>query len=244
MSLSNTYSAGVACAPPPSYTRNELFDRLGRQAAGRLVSAGRRVVYAMGDTLWVDGDAVTHVLFIERGLVSLQWGDVDGGTADVDMIGAEGALGLAEALAGARFEFGVRAELPTEGVLVPAEALRELVEGDPAALKTFWAYTTEAQGRMRRGVGCASRHSARMRLADYLVSVDASAPYGRLRITQEMLAGALGVYRTTVTALLAQFADEALITAGRGWLMIVNRKGLERVACGCRRLEHRPHAAD
>lgn len=223
---------------------NELLFRFGPDVAGRLVAAGRHVSYSAGEPLWAEGDEAQHILFLDRGLITLQWVDIDGGTAEVDMVGPEGAVGLIEALARTPFAFDIKTELASEGLLVPADVVRELIETDREVADASWSYAIEGQTRARRGVGCASRHSAGMRLADYLLSIDLSSGGGRLRITQEMLAGALGVYRTTVTALLARFADDALITAGRGWLMIVNRNGLERVACGCRRREHHLHAAE
>ena len=56
---------------------------------------------------------------------------------------------------------------------------------------------------------------------------------GRLVLTQEALAGLLGVQRTTVNAVARQLAEEGLITTRRGTIEVNDRAGLERRTCEC-----------
>ena len=92
--------------------------------------------------------------------------------------------------------------------------------------------------------GCAARHGLRARLADYLLALQAAAPGALLSVTQEELAAALGVYRTTVTALLGQFADEGLVATGRGRLSVRDPSRLGQAACGCQALHADLNVAD
>jgi Mn-dependent DtxR family transcriptional regulator len=52
-------------------------------------------------------------------------------------------------------------------------------------------------------------------------------------LTQESLAGLLGVQRTTVNAVARELQDEGLITTRRGIIEVHDRAGLERRTCEC-----------
>ena len=52
-------------------------------------------------------------------------------------------------------------------------------------------------------------------------------------LTQEALAGLLGVQRTTVNAVARALQDEGLITTRRGAIQVIDRAGLKRRACEC-----------
>lgn len=215
-------------------TPNILLARLGATAEATLRQAGRTVAYRPGERIFSEGAPATQVLFVEQGAATLHWADLEGATAEVDLVAQDGAIGLLETLARGRIAFDVRAELPVEGLLVPADAVRQLAETSPAAAVAFWTHALHRQTQVRRSVGCASRHGARARLADYLLAIDSLSPGRRLPLTQEGLGSALGVYRTTVTALVAGLVEARVVASGRGWLRIIDRPGLSQIACGCR----------
>jgi len=54
-----------------------------------------------------------------------------------------------------------------------------------------------------------------------------------LAMTQETLSQALGVRRTTLTLIACKFRDLGLIRYQRGRIDVVNRAGLEKIACEC-----------
>jgi Mn-dependent DtxR family transcriptional regulator len=55
----------------------------------------------------------------------------------------------------------------------------------------------------------------------------------RLALTQEALAGLLGVQRTTVNAVARLLQEQELIAYRRGAIQVLDRAGLARVACEC-----------
>lgn len=213
-------------------TGNLLLKRFGAGEAS-LREAGRPVMYGAGEPIVAAETILKHVLFVDRGLVALHWIDVDGASVEVDAVGPDGAVGLLEALTLSPMTVDARAELATEGLEVPVAAIIRLADDDPAARSRIWRYAIRTETRTRRRVGCLARHGARARLADHLLVRDSLAPRERLPLTQEGLALSLGVYRTTVTALVAELLDSGLVAASRGWITVVDRGGLSRIACGC-----------
>ncbi|HMI54791.1 MAG TPA: helix-turn-helix domain-containing protein, partial [Gemmatimonadaceae bacterium] len=60
----------------------------------------------------------------------------------------------------------------------------------------------------------------------------------RINLTQQALAGLLGVQRTTVNAVLQSLEQDGLIATGRGVIRVIERPGLMRRSCECyQRLE-------
>ena len=81
-------------------------------------------------------------------------------------------------------------------------------------------------------VACNSFHSIEARAARWLLTAHDRAGR-RLELTQESLAGLLGVQRTTVNAVARELQDEGLITTRRGIIEVHDRDGLERRSCEC-----------
>jgi CRP-like cAMP-binding protein len=63
--------------------------------------------------------------------------------------------------------------------------------------------------------------------------IDDRLQTAELRITQDLLARLLGTRRATVTQAANQLQDGQFIESLRGRIKILNRKGLENVACSC-----------
>ena len=53
------------------------------------------------------------------------------------------------------------------------------------------------------------------------------------QITQEFLSNMLGVRREAVNKSATNFQQQELIRYSRGYLTILDRKGLEQLACNC-----------
>ena len=81
-------------------------------------------------------------------------------------------------------------------------------------------------------VACNSFHPIEARAARWLLTAHDRGG-NRLELTQESLAGLLGVQRTTVNAVARELQDEGLITTRRGIIEVHDRAGLERRSCEC-----------
>ena len=71
------------------------------------------------------------------------------------------------------------------------------------------------------------------RLARWLLQTRDRIDTDVLPLTQEFLSQMLGVRRTTVTLVARQLEQAAVIKNRRGRIIVMNRKGLEDVACEC-----------
>jgi DNA-binding transcriptional regulator YhcF (GntR family) len=88
-----------------------------------------------------------------------------------------------------------------------------------------------------QSVACNAFHSIPERAARWLLHAQ-DRTGDRIELTQQALAGLLGVQRTTVNAVAQSLEQEGLIATGRGVVQVVDRAGLMRRSCECyRRLE-------
>ena len=83
-----------------------------------------------------------------------------------------------------------------------------------------------------QSVACNTFHAIENRAARWLLTAQDRAG-DRIVLTQEALAGLLGVQRTTVNAVARALQDEGLITTRRGAIQVVDRAGLKRRSCEC-----------
>jgi CRP-like cAMP-binding protein len=84
-----------------------------------------------------------------------------------------------------------------------------------------------------QSVACNAFHPIEARAARWLLHAQDRASSDRLELTQESLAGLLGVQRTTVNVVARVLQEQGLIAYRRGAIQVIDRAGLHRVSCDC-----------
>ena len=82
-------------------------------------------------------------------------------------------------------------------------------------------------------MACNALHSVEARFCRWLLSCDDRIDSSTVALTQEFLADMLGVQRTTVTVVARALQAAGLIRYRRGVVDILDRAGLEAIACEC-----------
>jgi CRP-like cAMP-binding protein len=187
----------------------------------------------LAEVLSEPGQPTTYVYFPTQGFISLIALVKGSPGVEVGMVGREGMLGVQLALG------------------VVAAPLHALVQGKGAALrmagkafKTELAASTALQNALNRyqyvlmaqlaeSAACVRFHQIGPRLARWLLMSQDRSQLSSFDVTQEFLAYMLGVRRAGITEAAGALQKSSLISYTRGKLTVQNRKGLERVACGC-----------
>ena len=124
----------------------------------------------------------------------------------------------------ATFSEDIRGQIEPDGEIV------ELAVGERANI--FCRFSDYLLAEVMQSAACNSFHSIQQRAARWLLTAQDRAG-DRIELTQEALAGLLGVQRTTVNAVVGVLQDQGLISARRGRVIVVDRAGLKRQACEC-----------
>lgn len=119
-----------------------------------------------------------------------------------------------------------------------ASILREeLRVGSPLQLLLL-RYTRSFIALISQSVSCSQHHSLERRFARWLLMMHDYSDSDTLRLTHEMVAGMIGTRRAGVTVASLALKERNLIDAGRGWVKILDRPGLEATACECYAIIH------
>ena len=187
-----------------------------------------------GERVLAAGKPAAQSLFPFDGLmISLVVELAGGRSVEVASIGKEGAVGgMVGAGVAPAFTSGV-VQIAGQAAAVPMAVLQQAKQGSPHLQQLFSRYADALVAQVMQSVACNSFHPIEARAARWLLHAQDRVGGDRLALTQESLAGLLGVQRTTVTAVARVLAEQGLIANRRGAIQVVDRSGLEQAACEC-----------
>ena len=218
--LSNTPKNRLLAALPPEM-RNDLARRL------ESVELPHRLV------LHEAGEPITHVYFVEAGVVS-QLALLEGGQEiEVGLIDREGVVGFAVALGGRTSPVEAMVQVPGRALRMTADDLRaEMARGGPlpaAVLRSVLSMSIQTT----QVAACNVRHGLDERLARWLLMMHDRVREDCMPITHEFIAMMLGVRRAGVTLAVGALEKAGAIERGRGTVTVIDRSRLEAASCEC-----------
>jgi CRP-like cAMP-binding protein len=155
----------------------------------------------------------------------------DGSTPEVASVGSEGLIGLG-AFWGKRTETDhVVVLIPGHAARMTASAFHEAVLHSARLEVLLQRYTVAFMNQLARTAGCNRLHSVQQRCARLLLMIDDRLGHKTVPLTHESLAILLGARRASVTEGALAFHRLGLIEYQRGNIYIMDRDGLEAVAC-------------
>ena len=220
---------------------NLLLSRLTVRHQRRFAALCDVVPLSFGQVLATADGRIRHVYFPIRGFVSLIVGTAPEASLEVGLIGIEGMLGATVALD------------------VTTSPLLAVVQGDGLALRMSVAtFRAELEGcaelhalMMRycfvilrqcgQAAACAHYHAVPARLARWMLMTLDRTKGKDLQLTQDFLSQMLGVRRVGITLAASALKAAKLISYQRGAISILNRSGLESVACACYEIDRRTY---
>jgi CRP-like cAMP-binding protein len=213
--------------------QNRLLAVLDAEDLQHLSSKLVPVVLEKGALLYDPGDLIDTIYFPDDCVISLMTLMESGAAIESAAIGREGALGLMAAVS-------PRQSLTRAIVQAPGRARRITA----AHLHRAWEQSAQIRDLVDRhnealfahaiqSVACNALHSVEARFCRWLLSCHDRVDNSTISLTQEFLADMLGVQRTTVTVVARALQAAGLIRYRRGVVDIVDRAGLEAIACEC-----------
>ena len=237
MPLQQTQTVSQPTAPSGSRPAvNNLLARLPRDVQQRLQSHCTRVTLETEALLTEAGSSLSWVYLPCRGLVSLQTMTQNGETVEVAMVGNEGIVGLPFATESTLAPHTAIVLIPGESLRMRADALQAEFERSTPLQRALVQYWTVLMTEIAQGSACHRFHTARQRLARWLLAASDRTQTARIELTQERLAQVLGIQRTWVTVASVALQDAGAIKSRHGRITIIDRRRLESLTCECYRL--------
>jgi CRP-like cAMP-binding protein len=182
--------------------------------------------------LFEPGKPVEHVYFPLDGVISLVTPLEDGSIVEVATIGNEGVVGV-PLIAGGTLAVRAICQVRGAGLLIPAAKFLQELSRNAALRDVYDRYIPALFGQIAQAAACNRLHTNEERLSRWLLMSHDRVGADEFSITHEFLGQMLGSRRATVTLSAGILQVAGLIRYHRGRLTIVDRVGLEEVACEC-----------
>ena len=217
----------------PQPTQNRLLAAL--HAADRDLVESKLVPLALekGALLYDPGDHIETIYFPEGCVISLMTLMETGAAIEAAAIGREGALGLMAAVAPRQSLSRAIVQVPGRARKISAAQLHRAWEQSAQIRDLIDRHNEALFAHAIHSVACNALHSVEARFCRWLLSCHDRIDSSTVSLTQEFLADMLGVQRTTVTVVARALQASGLIRYRRGVVDIVDRAGLEAIACEC-----------
>lgn len=214
-------------------TGNYFLDALDASDREALLAILRPVDLADGDVLIEQGAVIATVHFPITARLSNITTSPDGSHLETAVIGKEGLSGLAPYMASAPCAWQVVCTVGGSALAATADELRALADRLPGLRHRLLALTHFYQAQSSQLALCNTFHRATARLARWLLTTSDLTGVDGMRLTQEQIANALGVQRTSMVEAFAELKTNGLIRHTRSNMQIIDRAGLRRRACSC-----------
>jgi CRP-like cAMP-binding protein len=174
-----------------------------------------------------------RIYFPLSGAIALQRVAQGGTAVMVAIVGREGAVGFGPDLS--PLHAGVRAVVQGAGTAqsIAAPLFDSLAQQNPQIGRLLHRSMGALSAQICQTAACNALHSVEQRLASVLLQVRDRIEDNTILGTQDMLSQMLGVRRTTITLVAKKFQHLGLIQCRRGQIELLDRGGLEKIACEC-----------
>jgi len=210
--------------------RNQLFAKMRAEDWDLIAPHLESITLKERQVVEVPGKPITHLYFIEIGVVSVVAVNAGDHRIEVGVIGNEGMTGVPLVMGDTRAQHSAYMQIAGNGYRIPAVLFAEALKKSPSLAALM---LKSAQGFMIQTAHTAlanGRAKLEERLARWLLMAHDRMDTDAVPLTHEFLAVMLGVRRAGVTVALHSFEQRGYIAMRRGQLTIINRPGIEQVA--------------
>jgi CRP-like cAMP-binding protein len=214
---------------------NQLLARLPAAENRRLLARMRPVKLEFKQTLYKVKAPIATVYFPNSGTASALTVMDDGSAIEVATIGKEGIVGLAVLLGAKTSPNEVIVQIAGDALAMDADALEQEAAQDNPLRRLLLLYSTALQTQISYSVACNGLHGIQQRCCRWLLMTHDRLDSDSMPLTHEFLGVMLGVRRASVTEVLGPLHENGLVNNSRGAITVLDRDGLEKLACECYR---------
>jgi CRP-like cAMP-binding protein len=213
--------------------QNQLLDALPRLEQERIYSDLQLVQLPLGSILYESGNVLDHVYFPTNSIISLLFVLEDGASAEIAVVGNEGVVGVALFMGGETTPSRAVVQSAGYAYRLVGQRLKEEFHRSSALRLSLLRYTQALITQMAQTAVCNRYHSVDQQLCRWLLLSLDRLSSDTLIMTQELIAGMLGVRREGVTEAAQKLQKRGVIRYVRGQITVLDRAMLEQLSCEC-----------
>ena len=224
-------------------TGNRILDALPAAEFEAVSPSLEPVELEVRDHVFRRGEPIEFVHFPVNCVISLVSEMENGRVVEVASVGREGMVGLPTFLEGSYTSaLESFSQVPGTSLRLPAERFAALTDGAGVLQKLLERYTQALFVQVAQSSACNRLHTLEQRCARWLLQTEDRIGAPRFPLTQEFLAQMLGVQRSSVNTAAGALQQHGVIRYSRGVITILDRPGLETLACECYRVSAAEYA--
>jgi len=212
---------------------NQLLAALPAAAFDTLSKDLELVPMLLGDMLYDAGEPLQHAWFPTTSVVSLHYVTESGASAETSAVGHEGMVGIPLFMGGGATPGSAVITSGGHGLRLERRALMREFDRGGALRSALLRYTQALMTQLAQAAACYRHHSVEQQLSRWLLTAADRVPSGELVMTQELLAGLLGVRRESITQAAGRLQELGYIRYRRGHISVLDHGGLQTCACEC-----------
>jgi CRP-like cAMP-binding protein len=179
------------------------------------------------------GGPVKYVYFPIKALISLVNQMKDGSTVEVGIVGRGGMSGITAMMGEETSTERAIVQIPDGGMRTTLAVIKEEFNRGGALQNILLRYMRTHLKQVAQTAACNAIHTTEKRLARWLLMCREHVGTNEIRITQEFISEMLATRRATVSLAASALQIEGLIEYRRGFIRILDLKGLEDYSCEC-----------
>ena len=187
----------------------------------------------LGHVLYEPGIQLRHAYFPTTSIVSLHYVTKDGASAEMAGVGNEGLVGVPLFTGGDTTSSSAVVQTAGHAYRLERHYLVQEFNRAGAMQRLLLLYTQALMTQMAQTAVCYRHHSIEQQLCRWLLLTMDRVPLRELILTQELVAGMLGVRRESITEAASHLKNLCIISYRRGHLSVLDREGLESHSCEC-----------
>lgn len=219
--------------PPQPSASNRLLASLDPADLEALLPYLELVSMPLGEMLYEPGAPLHHAWFPKSAVISLHHVLESGATAESAGVGQEGMVGVSLFMGGETTTSSAVVHLAGEAWRLGAPQLKTEFRRGRSLQRVLLQYTQYLIAQMTQTAICNRHHSVLQQISRWLLMTLDRIPNREIVVTQELIAGLLGVRRESVTEAAGRLQEDGAIRYRRGHLSVLDRERLLGSACEC-----------
>jgi CRP-like cAMP-binding protein len=213
--------------------QNHLLAALPAEIFERISPHLELITMPLGEVLYESGGHLQYVYFPTTAIVSLHYIMENGASAEIAGIGNEGVLGISLFMGGNTTTSLATVQTGGYGYRLKGRLMMEEFNRAGPMMRLLLRYTQALITQISQTAVCNRHHSIEQQLCRWLLLTLDRLPSIELTMTQELIAGMLGVRREGITEAAGKLQHAGFISYRRGHITVLDRSGLESHACEC-----------
>jgi CRP-like cAMP-binding protein len=201
--------------------------------AARIFPQLKLIELPLGMSVYESGDLQRYIYFPTNSIVSLLYVLENGASAEIAVVGNEGAVGVSLFMGGESTPSRAIVQSAGFAYRLSSRAVKDEFGRHGEMLHVLLRYTQSLITQMAQTAVCNRHHSLDQQLCRWLLLSLDRLNGARLNMTQELIANMLGVRREGVTTAAGKLQKLGVIRYSRGRITVLDRSKLESLSCEC-----------